>query len=76
MPAVYALSAFLMTLAGGAFGMDDLSSSFASNKFIKANPRALIAMAKAEIESTYESRSERARRAGGRTLDSWTRLLA
>jgi len=36
---------------GGAFGMDDLSSSFASNKFIKANPRAHIAMAKAEIES-------------------------
>jgi len=36
---------------GGAFGMDDLSSSFASNKFLKANPRAHVAMAKAEIES-------------------------
>ena len=36
---------------GGAFGMDDLSSSFGSNKFIRANPRAHIAMAKAEIES-------------------------
>jgi NitT/TauT family transport system substrate-binding protein len=36
---------------GGAFGMDDLSSTFASNKFIKANPRAHVAMAKAEIES-------------------------
>src|SRR3989442_5351035 len=36
---------------GGAFGMDDLSSSFASNKFLKANPRAHVGMAKAEIES-------------------------
>jgi len=36
---------------GGAFGMDDLSSSFASNKFLKANQRAHVAMAKAEIES-------------------------
>jgi NitT/TauT family transport system substrate-binding protein len=36
---------------GGSFGMADLSSSFASNKFMKANPRAHIAMAKAEIES-------------------------
>ncbi len=36
---------------GGSFGMADLSSSFASHAFIKANPRAHIAMAKAEIES-------------------------
>jgi NitT/TauT family transport system substrate-binding protein len=36
---------------GGSFGMADLSSSFASHKFIKANPRAHIAMAKAEIEA-------------------------
>ena len=31
--------------------MADLSSSFASHAFIKANPRAHVAMAKAEIES-------------------------
>jgi len=36
---------------GGSFGMADLSSSFASHAFIKANPRAHVAMAKAEIES-------------------------
>jgi NitT/TauT family transport system substrate-binding protein len=36
---------------GGNFGMADLSASFASHAFMKANPRAHIAMAKAEIES-------------------------
>jgi NitT/TauT family transport system substrate-binding protein len=36
---------------GGAFGMDDLSSTFARYQWIKEHPLAHIAMAKAEIES-------------------------